>query len=92
MEEVSWKAGDDPDARDGPGRTVLHRLCQRKQLSSSHVSLLTSVLSAGGNPDLRDTFGRTALSLTCMESGSEDAVRALVAHSADIHSRDEWGR
>eukprot|EP00850_Spirogloea_muscicola_P018660 SM000173S03029 [mRNA] locus=s173:201011:202688:- [translate_table: standard] len=87
-----WRPGEDPNGRDGPGRTPLHRLCQRGSLSPAELADVRRLLDAGADANARDSFGRAPLGLVCMESGDAAAVRTLVAAGARADAQDDWGR
>eukprot|EP00850_Spirogloea_muscicola_P006741 SM000032S12125 [mRNA] locus=s32:595970:597614:+ [translate_table: standard] len=89
---AGWRPGEDPNGRDGPGRTPLHRLCQRGSLSPAEFADVRRLLDAGADANARDSFGRAPLGLVCMESGDAAAARTLLAAGAREDAQDDWGR
>ncbi|CAI5537077.1 unnamed protein product [Closterium sp. Naga37s-1] len=87
-----WQPGNDPNARDGPGRAPLHVVCRRKPLHPADIAHICALLAAGADPDLPEGFGRSALCLVCMESGSSDAAALLLEAGADANRKDHLGR
>ncbi|CAI7852852.1 unnamed protein product [Closterium sp. NIES-54] len=87
-----WQPGNDPNARDGPGRAPLHLVCRRKPLHPADIAHIRALLAAGADPDLPEGFGRSALGLVCMESGSNDAAALLLEAGADANRKDHLGR
>lgn len=87
-----WQSGDDPNARDGPGRTPLHHLCQKEVFHASDAGTVSALLAAGADPNATDGFGRAPLALICAESGDKEALLALLDAGADVKLQDDWGR
>ncbi|CAI5469951.1 unnamed protein product [Closterium sp. Yama58-4] len=87
-----WQPGNDPNARDGPGRAPLHLVCRRKPLHPADIAHIRALLAAGADPDLPEGFGRSALCLVCMESGNSEAAALLLEAGADANRKDHLGR
>ncbi len=80
--------GADINARNGRGETPLNWACQGR-----FPDRVARTLARGGNPALADTFGMTPLHVAAMNwTLQPEMVRLLLAHGADVHSRDRSGR
>jgi uncharacterized protein len=75
-------AGARPSAADDTGATPLFLACVNR--SSEMVALL---LDAKADPNAALATGETAL-MTCARTGNAAAVRALVAHGADVNRHE----
>ncbi|HWO00163.1 MAG TPA: ankyrin repeat domain-containing protein [Blastocatellia bacterium] len=80
------KAGADPDACDGQGRTPLIEAA-----FGGHVDTLSALLGAGADPNARDADGWTPL-MEAASKGRLDVVRRLLAAAADVNASDRDGR
>ena len=76
-------AGADPDAVNRNGSTPLALAC-----ANAGTAVVAQLLGAGADPHLAPT-GEPPI-LTCARSGRAAAVRALLAHGADIDAVDAW--
>jgi ankyrin repeat protein len=76
-------AGADPDAVNRNGSTPLALAC-----ASAGAGVVARLLDAGADPHLAPT-GEPPI-LTCARTGRAAAVRALLAHGADIDAVDAW--
>jgi ankyrin repeat protein len=75
-------AGARPGVADDTGASPLFLACMNR--SSAMVTLL---LDAKADPNATLVTGETAL-MTCARTGNANAVRALVAHGADVNRRE----
>jgi uncharacterized protein len=76
------RAGARAGAADDTGTTPLFLACMNR--SSAMVTLL---LDSKADPNATLPTGETAI-MTCSRTGNPDAVRALVAHGADVNRRE----
>ena len=83
LAEVLLDAGADPDAVNRNGSTSLALAC-----ANAGLTVVARLLDAGANPGLAPN-GEPPI-LTCARTGSVAAVRALLAHGADIDAVDAW--
>ena len=83
LAELLLDAGADPDAVNRNGSTPLALAC-----ANASPTVVARLLDAGANPGLAPT-GEPPI-LTCARTGRVAAVRALLAHGADIDAVDAW--
>ena len=83
LAELLLDAGADSDAVNRNGSTPLALAC-----ANASPTVVARLLDAGANPGLAPT-GEPPI-LTCARTGSVAAVRALLAHGADIDAVDAW--
>ncbi len=78
--------GDDPDARDGAGRTPLLEAVSAGRLEAARV-----LLAAGARVDAASFAGRTPL-IEAAEAGRAEATQFLISSGADLEkSQRGWG-
>lgn len=80
------KAGADPDARDGQGRTPL-----LEAAFGGHIDTLSALLEAGADPNARDPDGWSPL-MEAASKGRFEVVKLLLAAGADANATNREGR
>ncbi len=82
-------AGADPNAANRNGATPLGMACANAGSgSSARPDLIVRLLQAGADPGLAPV-GEPPL-LTCARTGDTRAVRALLAHGAEVDAAEGW--
>jgi len=56
---------------------------------NGHAGIIEQLIKAGADPNTATSEGETAL-LTASRTGSVDAVKALMAHGANVNAREQW--
>jgi hypothetical protein len=69
-----------------PGRDELPLAVARS------LPMVEFLLEQGADPNVPNQFGRTPLHLVILYERSDDIIRTLVQHGADLHARDEDDR
>lgn len=74
-------AGADVNKSNVYGVTPLSLACVNR-----NVGIVEELLEAGADPNLGQDSGETPL-MTCARTGSEEGVRSLLVHGADVHAK-----
>lgn len=83
--------GADPDARNVDGSTPLLTLLNTPQLTTSHATIIRSLLDAQADIDAQDDSGQTALYKASLYHGA-DIVRLLLGRGASVTKGTKEGR
>lgn len=82
--ELLIRAGAKVNVANDYGVTPLTLACVNK-----NTKIINSLLIAGAAPNAVQKTGDTAF-MTCVRTGDEQAVRLLLAHDAEVNTRDAW--
>jgi ankyrin repeat protein len=83
--------GADVNAKDGISRTALHEVAFVWWRPRDDTNIADLLLDNGADANARDKYGDTPLDFAC-ENGKSGVVAALLAHHANVNTKNAEGR